>query len=742
MTFRRKVLFFAATVSLLSLFLVCSAIVGYDVSTFRRSMVETASAEADILAKSAASAIVFFDADFASRALAGLEAEPNVTAACIYTTDGTVFARYARSEQGTACPDTPRPNGHAFMPSHLEVYRPVLFEGEPVGTIFIRTHTDALAARVRNFIFIVLIAMGVSLFAAMLASFVFQKALTKPVMELAETARRVSGGNDYSARAQVYGNDELGELTNTFNKMLDQIQARDADLRRSEEQNRSLLESLDIGVSLINENYEILMANPEYCRRAGMTHDEILGQKCYRAMNKGDELCPECPGRETLLTGRRAEKTMEKTGPDGKPMFLRLHTYPLFNDRGGVRGFITLSEDITRDKLDEQEKEALRGQLIQAQKMEAVGQLAGGMAHDFNNMLAVIMGNASMGQVQTSPADPNFDRFNRILDASDRARALTQKLLTFSRKEQINVQDIWMHTVLDELVGMLSRTVDRSVAIKILVHDRCLVHIDKNQIQQALLNVCNNAVDAMPGGGTLTLECSRHTFDGSVCRECGKRSIGDFCMIQISDTGVGMSDEVRKKIMEPFFTTKGLGKGTGLGLSVTHGIVEGHEGHIHIYSEINAGTCVRIYLPLSRAAGETGQDPAERRIHTGTETVLVVDDEPEVLDTAAALLTQAGYAPIRAMGGDECLEIIRASDGVIDLVLLDMIMPGLSGRALYEELKKLAPGIPVLLSSGFSVNGQAGKLLEMGVQGFVQKPFDIYELTRAIREALDKPDQA
>jgi PAS domain S-box-containing protein len=738
MSFRRKLLAYAAGISLLSLFLACSAIVYYDIIAFRRSLVETTSAEADILAQTASSAIVFFDSDFATKVLAGLEAEPHVVAACIYTRDGVRFAEYSRKSDGIKFPDAAPNSNHTFTPSHLDVFRPILFEGEAVGAIFIRVDIKDLSSRVRGLLLIVVAAMAVSLVAALFVSFVFQRIITRPVTELANTARKFSRDNDYSARAALYSRDELGELTKTFNDMLDQIQTRDAALQESEERNRSLLENLDLGVALIDTDFNIVVANPEYCRRAKTTQADILGKKCYAAMHMRDSICPECPGRETIRTGHDAEIVIEQTDSPENPAFLRIHTFPMFNQNRHVRGFIALSEDITKKKNEEKEKELLRGQLIQSQKMEAVGQLAGGMAHDFNNMLAVIMGNASLGQIESEPGGANIERFTRILDASDRARSLTLKLLTFSRKEQINVQDIWMHNVIDELVTMLTRTLDRSIEIKTFIQDKCLVHIDKNQIQQALLNVCVNAGDAMPEGGVLTLECRRHTFDGTVCRDCGKTSKGDFCMLQVSDTGVGMSDKVRQKVMEPFFTTKGVGKGTGLGLSVTHGIVESHKGHIHIYSEINRGTCIRIYLPLSEAAEEADKSHEEFVIHRGTETVLIVDDEPEVLDIAAALLKKAGYTPIPALGGPKALEIFHSKNGEIDIVLLDMIMPGLSGSEVYDELKKHNPGIAVLLASGFSINGQAGELLQKGVQGFVQKPFDIYSLTKAIREVLKK----
>ncbi|MFA6450114.1 MAG: GAF domain-containing protein, partial [bacterium] len=387
----------------------------------------------------------------------------------------------------------------------------------------------------------------------------------------------------------------------------------------------------------------------------------------------------------------------------------------------------------------EKEKTSLQQQLLQSQKMEAIGTLAGGIAHDFNNMLAVIAGNAQMGLMDAEPGGETHEAFTDIMTASERAKELTMKLLTFARKEKVNIRTVPVNGILSEVAAILKRSVPKKTAIKtILCENLPPVNVDANQIHQAILNICNNACDAMPDAGTLTIESSRCSLDEEYARLHAGVAPGAYCLVQISDTGIGMHDSVLQKIFEPFFTTKGAGKGTGLGLSITFGIIKNHGGHIYAYSEPGKGTVVKVYLPFAEGAvEETDAELFPDFITRGYETILVVDDEEGVLKTASKILGKAGYNVIAANGGKKGVAIYKEQKDMIALVVLDMIMPEMDGRDVFHTLKEFDPAVKVILSSGYSINGQAGALLKEGIKEFVQKPFNISELCGAIRKVID-----
>ncbi len=400
---------------------------------------------------------------------------------------------------------------------------------------------------------------------------------------------------------------------------------------------------------------------------------------------------------------------------------------------------LRMIEGIEERKRSEEEKENLRQQLIQAQKMDAVGTLAGGIAHDFNNMLAVILGNIQLALLDVAPGTSLAENLSEVEQAVGRAKNLTMKLLTFARKEKLSVNNVSVNVVLDEIVAVLKRTIPKKISVvTILGNDLQHVSGDVNQMQQVFLNVCNNACDAMPGGGTLTVETSMVDVDNTYAAQCVDVAPGRYCLIQISDTGVGMDEKVTKRIFEPFFTTKGVGKGTGLGLSVSYGIVKNHGGFINVYSAPGEGATFKIYLPFAETDGnEVALSNGNLTISTGTETVLVVDDERACLDLANKILTNAGYNVLTADSGTGAVKLFRKHGSEISLVVLDMIMPDMDGHDVYRQIKKVDPGVRVVLASGYSINGQAGKLMTEGIKGFIQKPFTLTELCEMVRSVID-----
>lgn len=396
-------------------------------------------------------------------------------------------------------------------------------------------------------------------------------------------------------------------------------------------------------------------------------------------------------------------------------------------------------ESMTRNiRKAEQEKEAIQEQLYQSQKMESIGLLAGGIAHDFNNILTIILGNASMLQRKLSNDDNASLMLSEIINSSERARDLTMKLLTFSRKDRINVRPYSIDEIIDNVIQIMQRSLLKTSNIARNIEPGLSIEVDKNQITQALLNVCQNALDAMPEGGEITIEGYRVQPDKPIPELNAEQAGTGCCCIKISDSGPGIDSESLSRIFDPFFTTKPREKGTGLGLSVTQGIVQSHRGSIHVESSPGAGTVFYIYLPLA----ETETAPASEEMEAkewaaGNETVLVVDDEKMVLDLTSRILESTGYTALRAENGSAALDIFNRNSPDISLVVLDMVMPGMKGRDVFFELRKIDPGIRILLASGYTNESSIEDLLEHKNASFLQKPFDPDVLCATVRNLLD-----
>jgi len=370
--------------------------------------------------------------------------------------------------------------------------------------------------------------------------------------------------------------------------------------------------------------------------------------------------------------------------------------------------------------------------------MEAVGTLAGGMSHEFNNILSVIMGTAELALKKLDPDDKNYKRLSRILKSTERAKSLTTQLLTFARKEKPVMRPVGILDIVSDITDILERSISKQMEVKLDISDPApVVKGDQNQIQQALLNVCLNAVDAMDEGGMIELHCSETSLGEDYCSKNPDAAPGHYCLIRVSDTGPGISDENMKKVLEPFFTTKEKGKGTGLGLSVTLGIVQNHGGHMTLESGAGGGTAVSIYLPLSREEQvREGRDvPGEMR--GSGEGILIVEDESELLDIRTEALREAGYLPKPALSGPRAIDIFRSPDNGIALVLLDIMMPEMDGVQVYRALKSIDPDVKVLVMSAYTDSTRAGELKKEGVKHFLPKPCSTPEMLEAIRKVID-----
>jgi len=369
--------------------------------------------------------------------------------------------------------------------------------------------------------------------------------------------------------------------------------------------------------------------------------------------------------------------------------------------------------------------------------METIGTLAGGIAHDFNNILGGILGYASFIKTLVKGEDQIYKYVDTIERSAVRAADLTSQLLSFSRGGKYESRPIDINKKIEETLRILYSSIDKSISIWTRLNPKPLsVEGDANQIQQVFLNLFVNARDAMPGGGTLQVETKRVDLDEAFCKTHLGARPGQYVYIAISDKGIGMNREILDRIFEPFFSTKGQGEGTGLGLSVVYGIIKNHGGYINVYSEVGKGSIFKIYLPASSKPVQEEVEETEINNVKGEESILVIDDEEVIRDLIKEGLEDFGYTVLTAEDGHAGVDIYKERKEEIALVILDLILPRMSGKITYEKLKEINPEITVLLSSGYSQKGQAQELLDQGVQGFIQKPFRLKELAREIRVLL------
>lgn len=395
---------------------------------------------------------------------------------------------------------------------------------------------------------------------------------------------------------------------------------------------------------------------------------------------------------------------------------------------------LTMIFDITEQK-------RLEAQFQHAQKMEAVGTLASGISHDFNNVLQAISGYVQLMLTKENQNQENLKYLSEMDLALGRASDLVQRLLTFSRKVKPELKPIDLTQAVDHTVTMLERTIPRMISIETrLANDLKLINGDSSKLEQALMNLGTNARDAMPEGGKLVIETRNVMLDETYCRDYLDVDPGEYVSLRVTDTGRGMDEETVKHIFEPFFTTKGVGKGTGLGLSSVYGIVKGHAGHMTCRSAPGQGTTFDIYFPamqLQEVLGAVSDKGFKAAVAGGDETILLVDDEEAILDIAKDILESHGYSSILADSGEQALDIYREEGARIDLVVLDLGMPGMGGRKCLERLLDINPNVRTIIASGYFTDGQESEILEYGAKGFIGKPYRLEDLLKNVRQVLD-----
>jgi two-component system, cell cycle sensor histidine kinase and response regulator CckA len=853
----------------------------FDFLSLKHAMSQDLGLLAEVLARNSTAALTFRDAKAAQDVLEALRAEPSITAACIYTDDGKAFAQYVRARKGsTFTPPLPRDKVTVFENGRLFVFRDIILEGESVGTIYIESDLQRLHARVRDYNIALFITLSVTFSLAFVLSPFLQRPISRPLLDLVRTTKAISGGMDYSIRADVSSRDEFGSLVAEFNGMLDQIQKRDQELRLHREHLEEEVAARTDELSTANDRLRLLAAaleaaansilitdltgrvvwtNPAFTELSGYAAKEILGanprllrsgrqdKQFYGRMwatitsgatwrgeilnrhkdrslrveemtitpvlSRPGEITHFVAVKQDITERKRAEEALRRaeekyrgifenavigiyqSTPDGRLLSVnraaanicgfdspeqqlaetRDLAQDLYQDparrkelmrllsisgvardfeceirrRDGKKAWLLQNVRAVRNEQGETvtyegtvhditERKLLEDQLRQAQKMEAVGRLAGGVAHDFNNALSVIMGYGQLLQLNTPSEDTTRKHAEQIVKAGQRAATLTRQLLAFSRKQTIQPVILDLNSIVSDTNKMLCRLIGEDIDLTITQEAKLKrVKADRGQIEQILMNLAVNARDAMPSGGELTIATSNCELGPSDVEQHPFIKPGRYILLSFTDTGCGMTKEIKTHIFEPFFTTKEAGKGTGLGLSTVYGIVKQSEGFVLVDSEVNKGTTFRIYLPEVELAAQPRSLESVPVLPRGSETVLLAEDEEPLRELTRGCLQRSGYTVLEAHDAKTAIQLADQHHGPIHLLLTDVVMPGISGRDLAEQLMPAHPEMKLLYMSGYTHDliSQHG-VVEADV-ALLEKPFSIETLLTRVRGVLD-----
>jgi len=478
----------------------------------------------------------------------------------------------------------------------------------------------------------------------------------------------------------------------------------------------------------------IVYANTGFTRITGYEVDEVVGRNCRFLQGPDSDPNVLRRIRKAIAAAVPCTEELINYRKDGTPFWNELSISPVRDDTGQLTHFVAVQTDISNRK-------ALEEQLRQSHKMESIGRLAGGVAHDFNNLLTVVNGCCDLAMNELADHSPTMTLLREIRSAGERAANLTQQLLTLSRRQHISLQTLNLNSIVMNMEQMLRRLLGEHIVLSIdLAPDLGLIHGDRGRKEQVLLNLALNARDAMPNGGTLSISTYNAVFEEEHARAHYGARPGPYVILEIADSGVGLDEATKTRIFEPFFTTKGSGHGTGLGLAVVHGIITQAGGHIDVESQLGKGTRLRVCLPQI-AVGESPTSHTTKEVidlPTGTETILVAEDEDGVRSLVSRALTTCGYHVIVAANGSEALELASKHDYPIDLLVTDVIMPGIDGAEVARRFLKLHPHGKVLYISGYTDDVVLRSGIDYEQVNFLDKPFTASVLARKVREAIDR----
>ena len=592
-------------------------------------------------------------------------------------------------------------------------------------TIYEQGHTSLIQ------FLLLLIAAGFVFGAATL--YLLERFVISRIANLTENITQIGASGDLSARLDVPGHDELAFLGVAINGMLEDLEKSQIERHDGRARLAVILERMPAVLWTTDKELRYTSSMGAALDSLGVKSGGLTGKTLSEYFQSDDPQHPSIAAHWRALAGEALTYELH-----WQKRVLESHVRPLRGPDGDIVGVIGVALDIT-------DRKQLADQLRQSQKLQAVGELAGGVAHDFNNLLMVVKGHAEMllDRLPRGSADrqnPALQNVEQIQQAAERAAALTRQLLAFSRMQVLQPRVLDLNEVVAGMIQMVSRVIGANIELAFLPGGNLgRVKADPSQIEQVALNLVVNARDAMPDGGRLTIETSNVQLERDYATQHAVVDPGPYVMLTVSDTGTGMDAATKARIFEPFFTTKAQGRGTGLGLATVYGVVKQSGGYVWVYSELGHGTTFKVYLPMVQAPAEkTAPEKIAQRHEPGTETILLVEDEQSVRELVREYLSARGYQVLDAADGQQALEIAAAHTGKIQLLITDVVMPRLSGRELAARLAAARPDLKVLYISGYTDDSVFRHGVLQGGMDFLQKPFNLKALAAKIREVLER----
>ncbi len=710
---------------------------------------------AELVSVGSEAAIAFDDGARAREILDTFRSNPQILAAEIVLENGRPLASYGDAKRLEGGEERRQGGGLYMLSGQAELVQELPYNARlhlVMSLEGLNSGTRRMLVAFASGIFLVLIASNLGL------RIVLQKTLVTPITALASAVEHTRTTADYSSQVPVSGRDEIAKLASEFNIMLKTIEERDSALRHLTRFQGAILDNAPYGIITTDPDGLVTSFSPAAECLLGYSAAEVLGKTTPLKWHDPDELAAftrkvsESTGREVgpgfeVFTHRTSQAPSDESEwsfirKDGTRVPTQLSVTTLHDENGAVWGYLGITYDLTEKKKVEAEKAELQKQLLQAQKMESIGRLAGGVAHDFNNMLGVILGYAELS-LDFPDLDPKMrSNLKEIKRASERSAALTRQLLAFARRQPSIPKVLDLNSAVDGLLTMLRRMIGEDIELQFEAgHDLWKVEMDPSHVDQVLANLCINARDAITGPGRIEIRTSNAKFDSEYCSGHRGYEPGSFVMLSVSDSGCGMNAETLGQIFEPFFTTKELGQGTGLGLATVYGLVKQNEGLIDVSSRPGEGSTFQIFLPRHLGAGveKEEQKRVAAQVSPGEETILLVEDELAILKLVQHVLERAGYCVLPAQSPAEAVKLGQQHRGRIDLLITDVVLPEMNGWDLMSELRKKDPELRPLFMSGYTADiiADHGVLETGGV--FLHKPFMKDDLLLKVREILGSP---
>ncbi len=770
---KRKIVLLITATTGLALIVACAAFTVYEFVTFRKVLRDDLLTLAEVIEPNCTAALDFDLPNEGTENLAALRLEPHIVAACIYRQDNNIFAAYAIRGTSPSFPLDPGPDGFRVGDDHLVVARPMILDGKRIGTLYLRSNFRGLRSRLAAYLATALVVLVTGCFIAFAIAARFQRIISAPVLNLARTAKEISNKKDYSLRAEKFGQDELGEFTDVFNHMITQIHKQDVELRqqqddlerkvseRTEELSNSnellkseiaerrqaetalaaekqrlavTLRSIGDGVITTDTDGRIVLMNHAAETLTRWEQKDALNRPLadvLRLKNDSGATLDDIFLNTVLGGGRAIDLDRDETlrTRDDNERRIASSGAPIRDADGRIVGMVVTFRDITDRQMLDQER-------FKSSKLESVGILAGGIAHDFNNMLTAILGNISLVKRRFETDDNEFTRLAAAETATQRARALTEQLLTFAKGgapmlNTMSIQELITESA-DFILSGSNVRVDYAIPT-----DLWPVRIDSGQMSQVVNNLVINAQQAMPAGGIITIEAENIARTRTDVFRGLPLDPSNYVRVSISDDGIGISEADQAMIFDPYFTTKP--QGSGLGLATTFSILKNHRGHVTVVSERGKGTTFRFFLPAMPGAVLKPKTEIGVVVE-GQGRILVMDDDEFIRDVSAEMLTDLGYSADMASDGKTAIQLYQdalAAETPYLAVILDLIIPGgMGGKDVIKQLLAIDPNVKSIVSSGYSHDPVTANFQSYGFSRVLPKPFDIQELSDVLNEIL------